>query len=317
MKLSKSIKIIALVLALVIVICSVFLIRGCSAPPKYEEIETRLKELIEASYDVNVVLFGTGLPTYERVSDPKLTNSVHNTGEFYENDGEQVERKIYYYHTLEKERAIVAFRDSFKKDFSYAFVSDAEMSAEQLMALFPAIDGIEAGEGQTFYEELYRSQDGKKISYLVPYVEQKYDFYYSEADPDNYDYIRNDCEIRTIEQIKELALTVYSSDYVQSLSSSLFDGVASGDSVMLARYTEYIETAGSVRLAQLNTYEPLFTERKVYDFSTARVISVGSNSKQVRISINTYLPSNPDRIFEEEVTLKLQDGQWFLSAPTF
>ena len=38
---------------------------GCSKPPKVEEIYDRVVELIEASYELNTVFYGAGLPVYD------------------------------------------------------------------------------------------------------------------------------------------------------------------------------------------------------------------------------------------------------------
>ncbi len=314
----KVIRTVALVLAVVLLVASVFIIRGCSAPPEYEEIEARFKELVEASYDVNVILFGEGLPTYERVSDPQDTLKRYNTGEFYtDENGEEKERIVWYYTTHATEGNIIAFRDSYLEKYSYALVCEREMGESELSALFPAPDGVTPNEGDTFYTELYRSEDGKSFSYLIPYVEPQFDFYYDAEDPTDYDYVHNnDSEYRTIEEIKAFASTVYSEKYMLSLYGSLFDGVASGDAVLFARYIEYND-AGEVRLAQLNTYEPLFSEKRVYDFSTAQIVKWGSNSKFVRVSIESYLPSKPSERVTLEIDLTLQDGTWYLDSPTF
>ena len=313
----RVIRITALVLALVLLIASIFIIRGCSTPPEYSEIEARFKELIAASADVNTVLFGSGLPTYERVSDPQDSMKTHKTGEFYTTEsGEEKERIVYYYHTLAKNATVVAFRDSYLKKYSYALVSDTEMNESALSLLFPPIEGVTPNEGETFYTEVYRSTDGKSFCYLVPFVEPTYDFYYSAEDPTDYDYVRNDSPCTTINEIKTLTETVYSKKYALSLYGSLFDGVASGDAVMFARYIEYTELNGA-RLAQLNTYTPLFTEHRSYDFSTAEIIKWGSNSSFVRISIETFLPSAPDKRSTVEIDLTLQDGIWYLESPTF
>ena len=317
MKKKKIIRIVALAVALVAIVSSVFVIRGCSTPPKYEEIETRFKELIAASEGVNTVLFGAGLPTYERVSDPQDSLKTHKNGETYtDKNGETKERIFYYYYTLCKDAAVIAFRDSYLEDYSYAFVSDKEMSADEIKAKFPEITGITAKEDETFYSELFRSADGKKIAYLVPFVEPEYDFYYNDTDDKDYDYVRDDSECRSIEDIKAYAETVYSRNYLLSLYGSLFDGAVSGDQVMMARYIEYAETSNS-RLAMLNSYEPLYTEQRVYDFETAQILKWGSSAKNVRISIETYLPSSPDKRVTLELGLVLQDGQWYLDSPTF
>ena len=54
----KILKILAIVIAFAIIISSVFIIRSCTAPPEYEEIRARVEELIEASFDVNDVIWG-------------------------------------------------------------------------------------------------------------------------------------------------------------------------------------------------------------------------------------------------------------------
>ena len=314
---SRALKITALILVLVILVSSIFFIRSCSAPPKYEEIEQRFKQLIADAHEVNVILFGDGLPTYERVSDPRDSVSVYNTGEFYtDKNGNDTQRKVWYYYTLDKEKTVVGFRDSYLEQFSYAYVAHSEQTAEQLAALFPAIEGATAPEGKSFYCELYRSKDGKDISYLVPYVEPECEFYYTQQDPADYDFVRNDSPYRTVSEMKSLIEGVYSRNYALSLYSSLFDGVASGDMVLKARYIEHTRD-GVPMLAQSNTYESLFSERRVYKFETAKILKWGSNSKLVRIEIQSYLPSAPDKIITDEVSLVRQGNTWFLDSPTF
>ncbi len=315
MKFSRTKRIIILILALVILVGSVFAIRACSAPPKYEEIEARFKQLMEDSYGVNVILFGEGLPTYERVSDPRNSLEVYNTDEFYtDEDGEEHQRKFWYYTTVDDDR-VIAFRDSYLKDFSYAYVTDSAEEIDSIKAKFPLVEDISAPEESEFYSQIY-SKDGT-LAYLVPFVEKKVDFYYSASDPENYDYVRNDAPYRTVESIKTYAEAVYSKNYMTSLYSSLFDGVASGGTVMNARYVEHTRSDNTVWLTQSNTYESLFSERRVYLYDTAQIIKWGSNRNFVRISIDSYLPSNPQKIEKIEVNLTLQNGQWFLDSPTF
>lgn len=315
MKFSRTKRIITLILALVILVGSVFAIRACSAPPKYEEIEARFKELMESSYDLNVIIFGEGLPTYERVSDPRDSLKVYNTDEVYtDEDGKEHQRKFWYYTTLDEEK-VIAFRDSYLKDFSYAYVTDTEETLDSVKAKFPAVEGVNAPEGSEFYSQVY-SKDAK-VAYLVPFEEKQVEFFYSATDPKGYDYVRNDAPYRTVESIKSYAETLYSKNYMTSLYSSLFDGIASGGSVMSARYVEQTRADNTVWLAQSNTYEALFTERRVYLYDTAEIIKWGSNRKFVRISIDSYLPSDPRNVEEIEVNLTLQNGQWFLDSPTF
>lgn len=316
---SATKRIIVLLLVLALLIGSVFIIRSCSAPPKYEEIEARFKELIEQSYDLNVILFGEGLPTYPRILDPMDSLQVYNTGEYYiDEDGDEHQRKIFYYYTSCADAVIVGFRDSYLEDFAYALVSDTELSADTLAASYPAIDGVSAPEGEVFYSELYRSEDGKSYSYLIPFVEEEAEFYYKATYPEDYDFVRMDAEYRTVSSIKAYAESIYSRSYTLSLYSSLFDGVASGGTVLKPRYSEYTTEDNRIWLTRSNDPEySLFSERRVYLFDTAKIDKWSSNSTLVRISIQSYLPSSPDNIVEDEVDLVLQDGVWYLDSPTF
>ena len=63
-------KIISTILACWILITSCLIMPGCSTkPPELEDVYDRLVELIEASHEVNVVMFGAGLPVYPRGDD--------------------------------------------------------------------------------------------------------------------------------------------------------------------------------------------------------------------------------------------------------
>jgi len=314
MKKSKIIRIVALIAALVIIISAVFIIKGCSAPPKYEEIEERFIQLMTDSQEVNSLLFGEGLATYERVYHPKDNTKVYSTGEYYEDDGEQKERKVWYYKTLDEKYEIYAFRSSYLAKYAYAFVSEKEMNEAELALLFPSLDGAVLPEGSSFYTELYRSADGKNISYLVPYAEKEYEFYYTSLDEKLYDYVRADAEYHTIDQIKELAQTVYSNNYLTSLYGALFDGIVSDETMLNPKFKEIGDT---MRLAQLNTYKPLFTEQRVYLFDSAKIIGWGSKKDFVRIEIQSYLPSSSDNVITSEIQMVLQNGQWFLDCPTY
>ena len=73
-------RIITIILAVILLLSATTLFSSCSKPPEYAEIEDRFIELVEASYEINKVLFGNGLPTYERVYDPRLSVKLHDDG---------------------------------------------------------------------------------------------------------------------------------------------------------------------------------------------------------------------------------------------
>ncbi len=314
MKFSTTKRILILIGAIILLVGVIFLIRAFSAPPKYEEIDARFRELIDKSYDVNVILFGEGLPTYEHVSDPKSSTEVIHTGEFVENEkGEQKERLIYYYYTLDKENTVFAYRDSYLEDYTYALLSNTKLDADALKQKFPTKEGDTA----TYYTEIYANESEKRFCYTIPYEEVKYGYYYTSADDETYDYVRHDSMFFTVEDIKEKIEEVYSYEYSNSIYGSVFEGTAAGDSVMTPKFIETTASNGSMMLAQSNTYGSMKVEKRVYLFETAKINKLSSNKKLVRITVDTYLPSNPEKIVEREITLVFENGNWFLGNPTF
>lgn len=314
MKISLVKKIIILVLALALLVGSIFIIRLFSAPPKYEEIDARFQELIELSYEANTIMFGDGLPIYPHVSDPKSSTSVIHTGEFTTNaDGDEKERLIYYYYAIDEKHTVVAHRDSYLEDYAYALVSDKQLSADELRATFPVPED-DKGE---YYAEIYADATKKQFCYSIPYTETKYEYYYTSTDDEGYDYVKLDSGYQSISDLKETIESAYSLDYTNSIYPMLFDGVVSGNAVLPARYAETTASNGAMMLAQSNTYDAMKVERRVYLFETAKINVLSSSKNLVRISVDTYLPSAPDKIVTREITLVYQRGNWFLNNPTF
>ena len=313
-------KAVAVALAFVLIISSVFIIRSCSAPPDYEEVRERVEELIEASFGVNDIVWGEGLPTYERILDPKSSLKLYESGETYvDGDGKTQPLNYYYYFIPDSEIKIVAFRlqKDVKADYRYAFISYSEAKADfiaELFPFFPSEDGETAPSD--LYTEVFSDAQSDIYAYLIPYVEAKVDFYYMSTDPTDYDYVKTDSEYASIDAIKAYVRTVYASDYADSLDSVLFDGVMEGDLIQKARYSLYQSSRGSM-LVSLNTYEPLFSERRVYLYDTAKIDRSNSNDSSILVEFSTYLPSNPDKIEVAKVNFSLVDGVWYLSSPTY
>ena len=86
---------------------------------------------------------------------------------------------------------------------------------------------------------------------------------------------------------------------------------------MTPKFIETTASNGSMMLAQSNTYGAMKVEKRVYLFETAKIKKWSSNKNLVRLTVDTYLPSKPDKIVEREITLVYENGNWFLGNPTF
>lgn len=289
-------KIISILLSLATLLSVCVLFSSCSRAPEYAEIADRFKELVEASADINKVLFGEGLPTYERISDPWEEMEVYTVT----NDDQS---KTYYYYCYindEQYGEILAYRTGYTKPKQYLQVKD---------------------ERDEDREAVYENTSAKKYYYaLEGYEEPEIDFYYTSSDPQNYDYIKADSPYHSINEIKAAAEKVYSKDYLESsVYVALFTGIASsaGLASLSARYIEYYNEADNTTSFMMsNEYDPLITETRVFDFSTAKMVRP-SNKRIVSIEIESYLPSAPEARLTVTLTMAKQDGQWFLDSGTY
>ena len=283
-------------------ICLLMLIpcfTSCSKPPEYSEIEDRFRELVEASGEINEIFFGEGLPTYERITDPKSSTEVivETT-----TDEDGTEKKIYhyYYRVPDKEYDVLyAYRKSYKDDYIYLSV-----------VTFP-IEGKEA-----FYADAEKSL----YAYVVEgYAEPEYEFFYTAADPEYYDYVRGDCKYSSVAEIKAAAEKVYSKEYLDALYETMFVGSVSDNEYVEAtgaRYIEYADDEGNISLMMANDMTVFITETRQYDFSTAKIVKP-SNADYVTIEIESYLPSKPEARLTVKLSMILQDGEWMLDSATY
>ena len=141
-------------------------------PPEYAEIEERFKELVLASGEINAIFFGEGLETFPRVVDPYSTLKV-KVEESVDENGETVKTYHYYYYiTDETYGQVVAYRNSAIQPFTYLEVKDE-----------PEVDR----------EAFYESAERDVYAYVIEgYTEPEVELYYSDSDPENYDYVRHD-----------------------------------------------------------------------------------------------------------------------------
>lgn len=349
------------ILCLLLCLCMMLpAVTSCSKAPEYSEIEDRLKELIEASYEINEIFFGLGLATYERVSDPRASTKLYS----------DEEHGVSYYYfvipdptlgnviALQQKTTTKKYEQDGKDGFYYtAFdrtygnivvVSPSGKEKTFCMQILDApIDGKTPDytkENRYYYK--IENYSYKKIVYLKPeksekvggslyyhdeeigiyyyqikdYVEPTYETYYTLSDPTDYDYVRVDTGYLSIAQIKESASKVYSAEYLNSIYQMMFDGAAGiteNSQILLARYMEYTDPdTGEVRLMKSNTFEPLIKEKRLYDFSTAKIVRP-KNGKYVTIEIESYLESTPDDRLTVKLGLKLQDGEWMLDSATY
>ncbi|MBO5415283.1 MAG: hypothetical protein J6A83_01475 [Clostridia bacterium] len=274
----------------------------------------------------------------------------------YEGTDKNTNKKIYYYETeydsegKEKTEGVFTDETTNKKHKYYTIEDDTLGTVYEYLGKKPKkVESSAEGENTYYYYTMtdetygtvyeYRRQNInylQKLSekksgeepiyaadgvyyYPVEYEEKTYDFYYDGEEPEGYSYVRLDASLTSIEQIKEYAETVYSDQYLKGIYEMLFTGaVISGDSSgsLGARYFSYEDSNGDVWLMQSDKYESLIKGKRIYDFSTAKVVKPGS-SEFANVEIETYLEDKPEERVTVRLSLVKQDGEWYLDNATY
>ena len=332
---------------------------SCSRPPEYAEIEARFRELIEASYEINEIIFGEGLPVYEK----------HYEREFEVYQDKENDKVWYYYEFIDESgRDLLGYRVT---DITFYVISEDEIEGEVVDTVGSKrvyridyddshIDpktkkieqSVDSETAATVYYYTFEDEDlGKiyeyrrqKMNYLVKtkeadpektavynangvyyysvdYTEPTYDFYYTDKDPEGYSFVRLDCKYVTIDDIKKHAESVYSTKFLTGIYEMLFTGVVITEDFesgkQAARYYHYLDEDGQTWLLSLDGYEIELGEKRIYDFSTARVVKPG-NKNFVNIEIESYPEGDPTKRDKGIISMTRQeDGKWYLASPTY
>ena len=282
-----------------VIICAILLIptfSSCSRKPELSALIPRLEELLLEAEEVNEIFFGEGLPAYEHIEDPKsLDNLIYHTEKTTDENGEAIETSYYYYVVPDSrfDYKIIAFRKSDAPTSAYTYVRIAEAPEEKSILV-------------------YKHPNAEIYAYLLEgYAEPEYEYFYNDEDPEDYDYVKDDCPYQLISHIKSKAEKVYSTEYLNGVYSTMFIS-----SSMPARYKNYTDSEGNIRLLKSRDYKTLITETRKFDLSTAKMVRP-SNSERVNIEVESYLPSKPEERTVVRITLVLQNGVWMLDSPTY
>lgn len=164
----KAKKIIISIVALMLIILTVIGINGCLPPdftgPKLTEEEAKeyIEKLVSDSYEINVIVFGEGLPYFEeRDPDNPLYAPVIETGKYNNiNDIKLAIRKVYskeYAQSIEK----IAF-------------NGAESGIDGTM-LFPRYIENQAGELLILVDDIILDYESGELGKYEGMTIQKYD----------------------------------------------------------------------------------------------------------------------------------------------
>ena len=289
-------------------------------PPELETVRERVIALVNASHAVNEIFWGEGLATYPRVYRENYVREpffLTKEGDSYTYSAESTDYKLYYYTFQDSDVGdILAYQYCLK--IGDGVYQDVENGASLTIA--DKTKYRYAKKSETPVADAMFTGNGYCYVALPDYEEREAEFYYSSADQEYYDYVRDDVGYLTTAAIKTLAECVYAKDFLSSVYESVFTGITVSEQnagTLYARYIDYVDSEGNGWLMKSNLWKPASVSR-VYLFDTMRMSeSRRSKRTDVYIDIDTYVPGDEGNIKTVTVSITLQDGSWYLNSATY
>ncbi len=291
------------------IVCAVLLLlcfQSCGSAPALSDVQDEFKALIEASFEVNDIFFGEGLEVYDRE-----VSSGDGNLKYDEESG------LYYGFAVDESMGkVLKVYDSNGKKYVYAALSektpDSDIKSKLNVVLL-------ASDTEVYYN------NGTEIcvyDVIDNYKEVAQEIVYEDNAPVYYDYVRLDEKYQNVDSIKELAAKVYSTDYLDSVYVTIFDGLLTDDNVIYARYMAD-ESGNTDFLLKSNRFDPYFETQTTYDYSSMKIIKP-SDSTSVNITITAtgrYIDYETVEIktgtFEKTLRFVKEADGWRLDTPTY
>lgn len=133
--------------------------------------------------------------------------------------------------------------------------------------------------------------------------------YYNDS-MGNYERIMENSHYVSIDQIKIDAARIYSTEYLEEVYESAFDGVMVGETNAYVRFYDN----GDFLCQNVDFFEFTLTER-IYDYSTMEIVAPYSQD-YINLKIEAY--SIVDNVRKEvSLSFALENGEWYLDSPTY
>ncbi|MBE6630854.1 MAG: hypothetical protein E7624_08420 [Ruminococcaceae bacterium] len=289
-------------------------------PPEFATVRDRFATLIEASYELNQVIFGEGLPVYKRFEREIKPYTVTFKGK---------EEKLLYYLITDDEYGTVV-------SYEYQIQRMEGKVNENGIKIYTVYD-VQTGEELPAYQkgaarfvqrslierEGYIYSQGKYFYYPIENYENPelvYAEIYSGEEDKNYDYVRFDCKYKSTDDLKSAINSVYSKAYISYIYEVLFTGTVDlRDEVIQALYIDYQDEDGG--LSYLMRTNAWWDWRKipttVYDLSTMRMDESESNANSVRVLVEGYPEGKENERREYEIWFARENNGWYLDSATY
>ena len=124
--------------------------------------------------------------------------------------------------------------------------------------------------------------------------------------------VSSESKYQTVEQLKQAAEEVFSSDYLSDLYPILFDGFSETDAEGSEYNTQprYTNSKNGILARDISSFTLEFTTK--IDTTNAHVVKSGSDI--VRVEVDAEINGEETTM---DITLRYQNGKWLIDSPTY
>lgn len=279
---------------------------GAGSAPALEDVKADFEALINASFEINDIFYGPGLPVYDREESSGSGDALYDE-----------DQRMYYWFIEDKDLGTVLKIYPLESKH-YFYFQDTGRTIEVSFSGFSPL-GVEN-------PYLNYSEDGKTarmFKLIENYTEEMREIVYDENSPAYYDYVRLDCKFQRVDDIKKLAESVYSEAYLSAIYTTMFDGIIEEGRIVYARYMAD-ESGNTTFLLKSNQFKPFFETQTTYDLSSMKIINPSTaNLVNIQIeAVGRYIDKESGEIVTGPLTKNLRfvknaEGKWRLDTPTY
>lgn len=145
---------------------------------------------------------------------------------------------------------------------------------------------------------------------------------YSDVDTATFEYVTPDSKYQSIDDIKNAAAKVYSSEYLEKVYEAAFLGttVEVGDTVVVGTARYYDDENGlmqSVYVRRGDDSYVLIHAKRIFDISTLKYETPSSGS-YLNVSVDSWLEGDENNVVNITLQFSLApDGNWYLDSPSY
>ena len=318
-----SVVLVLVILATVLIVSAVQNNRA----PELATVRERYIQLLTSAPAINEILWGEGLPTYERV----YSNGFSFKDAYGEGEGRTEKNISGFVVETEEFGDIVAYHpwmyfippgedEGIFYDFEHNVTLSAKPDDDSYYRF--AVREEKAREGETPNAYLAENLKTETTYYYYDLADFDIDslFIYTEKDEPYYDYVKESCGFLYVDDIKAAAAKIYSADMMTAINEGILTGVTVSErpgGTLYPRYMDYENTEiGEVYLVKFNQDNGYELTDWVYDFDTM-AIQRGSKKKTVRLSVERYPVGKENERTTKTFTFVLENGEWYLDAPSY